>query len=1580
MSLYDEIFESGLVGAITSDVTFRSGWRASRALKQCSALEALLPRAKYDRMRQFARHNPRRFVKGFSELAYDVVEHWGDGRPIPQNGSDYMSMVESFFSTLKSDAAKPFILHLGLLCYDLYRSTGHSDVWVAVLRFFKDVKVHHHLKKQIDDIYQFVMKSAFEIMLELRKFELTFREEEAAYAEEAAANTGPIPQTLDSVFESYSGLKDSALFRKLHKLMTSACAVAFFSRSGMADLPAKLGYVEAGLNSVTAQNILSQTDFMMCALQTLHWLATMGFQCVLSKDVAPLLANVTSYNDWVSKTQTLLSKADQISCLEPHTVEPLPHGQAKHQFIGELNHLIDSGEAIVRWMKADEQYERRFVNNLLMDLKRVKSMLITRDFAAKSRPQPYAALITGGTSIAKSAFTKLLYYTFCGVAGLPNDDGFMYPRNTAEKHWSNFQSSCHTILYDEVGKQNPRVGGKDETSDEFLGVCNTVPMVPVMAAIPDKGKTPVLAELVLATSNTKDLNVKSYYTNPAAILRRFDLIITLSVKHQYAQDNGMLDPSLVPQPNGTFPDIWNIKCEIAVPTPAPNGTTDQGFEFKEIAFFNNTADFIRFYALRISDHRGNQDRAILASNVMRTIEFCDSPSHVVPLPRYMCGCMVPYAQTRDRPDVSYRTTLIETFSQAVLDTTAFTEQPEQWLMVWLFTFLLRFTIFKWFIAQWFSDARLIAMARKAAYDRYTAKRMALAIAYRHSKLFVPPKYVRIIGDCAQMALVAYISWRAASWITARPKAKAQGANISTSTLDNEVVWYKDDYVTTPADVGKSCIGLKGFTPERLLDVYQNNLITLVFDTGRKTIVNGEEKRLVRNQRAFCLQDRLYVFNNHGIPTREDGRVICDIIRGPVGPGASANIMGHEIFPSRLIRMPEKDLAFVWLDVLDSRKSMIGLLASKELKGSYNGFMLGRDNRGRLQTNMVRNIQKGEATIPDIGYLSSLWKGVSQVRTVDGDCGSLLIGESAFGPVLLGLHAAGYLLNNNILVACISREDVEGLVQRFVTKPVEADEMKIDRPGYERPLVDLHAKSPLRFVEEGSAAVYGSIEGHRSDAKTGLVQTPICKELISRGYELKYGAPVMKGWRVKHNALAEMLNPVANIDPAKLDAIADRMADEIIARLPVGWEDILGVVSEEIAVNGLPGVPHMERINIGTSAGFPYNKSKKHFVMPLDPFKGLAGPIALDEAIRADIAMVLLSYKEGKRSYPVFRCVLKDEARKFEKIQKELTRVFYAAPVGWSIVFRMYFLTFLRLFYTNHRAFEALPGIATNSFEWSAIAEDLFKHVNVMDMDYAKFDVQCIKAIIMHTVFRVIIKIMKISGKYSEEDFQVIECINVDCSYALLDFFGDLMMVMGINPSGNPATVMFNCLANSILCRLAYWDLNPKHEIESFRDHVTLYTYGDDNGQGVTGCPWYNMRTISEALAKYGITVTDAEKSTVPKEYQDPAKLSLLKRKFVWSDVVGAWLAPLEVSSIEKPLLVHVKSKTETQENQLIQSIGGAMREFFFHGREEFEKRRVELMDVVDKCGLKDYVVDSTFPTWEEEMIRFWNTAEKRHFN
>lgn len=1578
MSLYDEIFESGLVGAITSDVTSRSGWRVSRALKQCAALEALLPRAKYDRMRQFARHNPRRFVHGFNELAYDVVEHWGDGRPIPQNGSDFMSMVDSFFSTLKSDEAKPFILHLGLLCYDLYRSTGHSDVWVAVLRFFKDVKVHHYLRKELDALYQFFMKAAFEIMLELQKFEQTFKSESAAYAAAAEAG-GPIPQTLDSVFESYSGLKDSALFRKLHKLMTNACAVAFFSKSGMENLPAKLGYVEAGLNSVTATNILSQADFMMCALQTIHWLTTMGFQCVLSKDVAPLLANVTSYNDWVSKTQDLLSKADQVSCLEPHVTEPLPHGQAKHQFIGQLNHLIDSGEAIVRWMKADEQYERRFVNNLLMDLKRVKSTLITRDFAAKSRPQPYAALITGGTSIAKSAFTKLLYYTFCGVAGLPNDDGFMYPRNTAEKHWSNFQSSCHTILYDEVGKQNPRVGGKDDTSDEFLGVCNTVPMVPVMAAIEDKGKTPVLAELVLATSNTKDLNVKSYYTNPAAILRRFDLIITLTVKPEFAQENGMLSPALVPRPDGTFPDIWNIKCEVAVPTDPPKGTTEQGFEFKLLATFTNTPDFVRFYALRVSEHRGNQDRAIFAGEVMRTIEFCDSSDHVVPLPRYMCGCPVP--QARDRPDVSYRTTLIETFSQAALDTTVFTEQPQQWLLVWLFTFFLRFTVFKWIIASWFSDAKLIAMAKKAAYDRYTAKRLAVTMAYRHSKLFVTPQMVRIIGDCAQMALVAYCSWKTISWMTSRPKAKAQGAKISVSTLDNEVVWYKDDYVTTPADVGKSCIGLKGFTPDRLLEVYQNNLVTLIFDTGRTTIVNGEEKRLVRKQRAFCLQDRLYVFNNHGIPDRDDGKVMCDIIRGPVGPGVSANIKGYEIFPSRLIRMPEKDLAFVWLDVLDSRKSMLGLLGTKELKGSFNGFLLGRNFNGHLDApNSVRNIQKGDATIPDIGYLSSLWKGVSQTRTVDGDCGSILIGESSFGPVLLGIHAAGYVLNNNILVASISREDVEGLVQRFVRHPVEASEMKIDKPGYEREVVDLHKKSPFRYLEEGSTAVFGSIAGHRSDSKSSLVQTPICKELLSRGYELKYGAPVMKGWRVKHNALKEMLNPVMNVDPAKLEAIAEQMAKEIMERLPAGWQETLGVVSEDIAVNGQPGVPHMERINIGTSAGFPYNKSKKHFVVPLDPFMGLAGPIELDPAVKADIAMVLLAYKEGKRSYPVFRCVMKDEARKWEKIRKELTRIFYAAPVGWSIVFRMHFLTFLRLFYTNHRAFEALPGIATNSFEWSAVAEDLFRHEHVMDMDYKGFDIEAIKAVIMHAVFRCIIIIMEASGMYTDDEIRAIECINVDCSFALLDFFGDLMMAMGINPSGNPATVMFNCLANSILCRLAYWDLNPDAEIRSFRDFVSLYTYGDDNGQGVSSREWYNMRAISEALAKYGITVTDAEKSVVPKEYQDPEKLTLLKRKFVWSDVVGAWMAPLEISSIEKPLLVHIKSKTETQENQLIQSIGGAMREFFFHGREEFERRRVELMDVVEKCGLQDYVVDSTFPTWEEELVRFWNTAEKRHFN
>lgn len=78
-------------------------------------------------------------------------------------------------------------------------------------------------------------------------------------------------------------------------------------------------------------------------------------------------------------------------------------------------------------------------------------------------------------------------------------------------------------------------------------------------------------------------------------------------------------------------------------------------------------------------------------------------------------------------------------------------------------------------------------------------------------------------------------------------------------------------------------------------------------------------------------------------------------------------------------------------------------------------------------------------------------------------------------------------------------------------------------------------------------------------------------------------------------------------------------------------------------------------------------------------------------------------------------------------------------------------------------------------------------------------------------------------------------------------------------------------------------------------------------------------------------------------------------------------------------MVQVRSRSVTREEQCVSAVGSAIREYFLHGKEVFEKERTFLMKAVADCGLSDWVVESTFPTWEEEETRFRENSGKRTF-
>jgi len=200
-------------------------------------------------------------------------------------------------------------------------------------------------------------------------------------------------------------------------------------------------------------------------------------------------------------------------------------------------------------------------------LKLLKNTEITRRAAQKERNAPFGILIYGGSSIGKSSFARLVYFYYGKLHGLKTDDHYRYVRNPANPYWTNFDSSMWCIQLDDIAFLLPSKSSEiDPTLSELICIENNVAFTPPQAALEDKGKTPVMAELVVGTSNAGHLNAHEYFWCPLAVRRRLPFVVNLRPKKEYLHENGkFLDPSKLNVVEGEFPDFWIIRLEKVTP-------------------------------------------------------------------------------------------------------------------------------------------------------------------------------------------------------------------------------------------------------------------------------------------------------------------------------------------------------------------------------------------------------------------------------------------------------------------------------------------------------------------------------------------------------------------------------------------------------------------------------------------------------------------------------------------------------------------------------------------------------------------------------------------------------------------------------------------------------------------------------------------------------------------------------------------------------------------------------------------------------------------------------------------------------
>ncbi len=1351
--------------------------------------------------------------------------------------------------------------------------------------------------------------------------------------------------------DNFKSFKNSVLYSKLYKLCLFGMSYSIFDKLGLNF--EKLGYTIFEAEAIKRKNEGNKIDLVYTICDSLLFLCERGYQIIVTGSMQYLYHSSKTYSEFYEKAEELKRKA-----LLLHNPEAFDFTESS--FRDELDTILEKCGNIATFNANLSKIEAKQFKCLHNELLLLKFNLVTKKAAREHRDAPFSVLLYGDSGIGKTTIKDILFYHFGKVRNLDTDKTFCYTRNPVANFWDGFSTSQWCVILDDVAFLHPnKAPNGDPSCTEFLQIINSTPFVPDQADLSDKGRTPLRAELVIATTNTENLNAHYYFSCASAAQRRFPYIIVPTVKKEYQDINGMLDSEKTVMIDGEYPNYWNWCIKKVKTLKADPINLGRPAPIDIIYNFDNIDDFLVWYSRTIIAFKENQNKVADSIQMINDIKICK-----------LCY----FSENKCRCEIQL--SILETFIvTSILN----------YIISIFYTILI---ITSRIGQQWLTDLILSTVQSRFNYQViYEYKKRVIASAGERVHNFIGKHtmLLKYISLSSILLVTGYVMKNFINlFVSKTDGTDIQGDNDDTEDdgirpepMENERenVWYSDDFQLSPIQLTPEITSSKSLCRQDFIKVIAQNVVHCVIDD-----MEGKRYRF----KAFCVGGQAYITNSHNIPSLSNfPKANISLIVTHHKDGITRNF-SFAICEGDLRRDKEKDLCIMIFKSMPAKKNMLKYIPKTIKECRNNGFYLTREDDGSLKERNIIRIHKISAryeNLPSFGGYS--WKGTVMDPTDFGDCGSIMIAETGMGYMIIGLHVAGF--NENVASIELNSDLLRPLLKDHIM--VQSGTPMLSAPSAPRMIGQLSHKSVFRYVEKGSAEIYGSFKGFRPQPKSRVELTPLVNNLTPHGYKIKYGAPVMNGWQPWRTAALDMVQPNNTIPSDKLELCKNQYINHIKSQIKKETlKEFLHVYDTFTAINGANGVAYVDKMKRNTSAGNPWKKSKMHFLKSIPAKHGLQEPVEVSDEILNRIKHIISEYKAGRRVHPNFCAHLKDEATSFLKMKLGKTRVFTGAPFDWSVVVRKYFLSIIRLIQNNKFAFETAVGTNAQSSEWQGIYNFLeFKDINDRERnneeiknkiagDYSSYDKKMSAQVIL-VAFEVLIAMCEASGNYSEEDIIVLHCIAHDTAFALIDFNGDLVQFFGSNPSGHPLTVIINSIVNSLYIRLAYLDLHPEHKIDDFNKDVRFISYGDDNIM-TSKRSWFNHTAIADSLMKFGIKYTMADKKAESVPFLNIKRVSFLKRTWVWNDEVQSYFAPLEEESIEKMLMVWVRSKTISSEEQSIAVISSAVREYFFYGKEIFNQKRNMLMEVVKSMNLTMWQTETTFPTWDELVQTFKRNSNK----
>lgn len=1194
------------------------------------------------------------------------------------------------------------------------------------------------------------------------------------------------------------------------------------------------------------------------------------------------------------------------------------------------------------------------------------------------REKPYGVLLFGGSGVGKSAISNALVRYILKVNGKDASPSAVVTLNQEDKYQSEFCTHHKGVILDDICNTSlDRTEGSPTSS--IIMFLNQVPMAALNANAEMKGKVMIEPNVVCGTTNVKDLFSNQLSNEPLSINRRFEVTITQKVKPEYCKaGTEMLDKNKIKHmADDQFPDyaVFTVEEPLYAPNTTNNKSTsgkDKSIIFRPLQFRGkdlidvDIKTLLLFLKQDSANHYDGQAKFVKGQKAFKDMKICECG-----LPTSLCK------------DCSLE-------SQSGL--TKLTEVKEFYLS-------LEEKIFSWI------DSRLYDLSRTKSgemYITYCAKDIMIEKVKREKDVLLWASIFLLLSNFPRyvfMSCLAGYCWHLfnyyqevresirrtkcrctrpsefftnMSWET---KKKLLGLIVSIGAYKIILALYRR-YKELPSKQAAPPISfpvdMKAYQREaEFWDTHAKERDYKFGDAGvteaSRTISKQDFDRVVGTRLKIVEKSDGTICN--GLPIRSNAILIPNHIVPKETEFVTVRNVGGSCFKDlplsrdNVYRIPSSDLAIWYCPGAGSHKDLVKYYPKDITHGKKVEVHTLYNDSGNLKIFAPMTATRGYVTTTEGGVFSGFNYNFP-VPTFGGLCMATMVGSAEGVPFIAGHHLAGrsHTGGGGFVTRDMLEEGLEALSKKpgvllsHSSTPMETECMGVSFG----PLTKPHEKCPTNNLKaDAKIRIHGGHNLPRA-SPTSAVVTSLISSTVEKVMNIKKihdAPPDMDAPRHKEVDMAGKVDTATKFDT--------KLAQKAFIDYSLQLEDLpkeelakVGKISDDANLAGLDGVLGINAMNFSTSMGFPLKGPKTQYVEKSDRHvEGISCPRDVDPMILEEVERLEKKLLSGESINTVFKAALKDEPT---KMTKDKVRVFAAANMPFTFLVRKYFLSLAALFQRNKNLTECAVGVVVQSPEWT----ELFEHIGKFGWeraiagDYAKFDGR-MSPEFMLMAFKILITIAEKSGNYDEDDLTIMRGIASEISYPTYDYFGTLLQFMGSNPSGHPLTVVINSIVNSLYVRYTYYAIAKKYgwwKVPLFRHVVSLMTYGDDNIMTVKkGYEQFNHTEIAAQFAEVGIKYTMADKDAESVPYIHLSEASFLKHFAVWDDELKLYRSPVEDASIAKMLHAHLKSKVLTMQQSSAEAIQNVALKYFEFGREVYESRCAELLEVAKEAGIFGYV-------------------------